>query len=167
MPKLFLDLEETVIKEWEKFPTFLNGNCSAIRAMIDRLIKMDGGSFSVTLFSFAVANDADRSTFINTMKRDLEMMIGVNVDHVLTVEEIMQASQKIHHMKFDDLLEFSMLRGKEGAFDDWCTFNKLTGACILIDDTVKNRTINDMDTGLTMFTVNINTLVKQHSENKI
>ena len=167
MPKIFIDLEETVIKEFKDFPTFMPDNCRAITSFIDNLKKIDSGTIKIFIFSFAIHTDKEHETFDKLIRSDLERLIGNKINGVVTVPQMFIASQKIQRIHFEDITDFILTRGKEGAFQDWCDFSDSKSKhCMLIDDVVRNMTIMNHDSLSTISMFNINTVRENHEKGR-
>lgn len=156
---IFLDLEETVINAWDKNPIFLS-HCKRIFNLL-RLLKVE----SVQIFSFAIHTPEEEEEFKIFIQSDLEKRIGVPVSKVIPVRDMFTASQKVQKMHFEDLCDFILTRGKEGAFHDWCNMNHQKETSILIDDVVPNRTTIDHDFMTNIQTVNVTSLEKDWNRN--
>lgn len=167
MPKIFIDLEETVIREFKDFPTFIPANCRAITHFIDNVKKVDTGSIKIFIFSFAIHTDDELDRFDKFIREDLERLIGHPIEGVVTVPQMFIASQRMQRMRFDDVTDFILIRGKEGAFQDWCDFNFKGSTCLLIDDVVRNMSIMNHDTLSTMTMFNINKVREEHEKGRL
>lgn len=167
MPKIFIDLEETVIQEFKDFPTFIPANCRAITHFINNVKKVDTGTIKIFIFSFAIHTDEELDRFDQFIREDLERLIGHPIEGVVTVPQMFIASQRMQRMRFDDITDFILTRGKEGAFQDWCDFNFKGNTCLLIDDVVRNMSIMNHDTLLTMTMFNINRVREEHEKGRL
>lgn len=164
MPLIFIDLEETVIREFKDFPIFMTANCQAIKQFIHNVKKEDFGTLKIYVFSFAIHTDKDIDRFDQLIRDDLNRLIGHKIDDVVTVPQMFIASQQQQHCHFDDITDFILMRGKEGAFQDWCDYNFKSKHCMLIDDVVRNMSIINHDTLVTMTMFNINTVREEYEK---
>jgi len=158
MMDVFIDLEETVIDAWGKNPIFLR-KCGAIQLLL-KIMKDLGKLELVRIFSFAVHTPEEEAEFKTFLQEDLENRLGVSIAEVIPVRRMFGASQKVQLCHFDDLSDFILMRGKEGAFHDWCHTNQVARVSLLIDDMVPNRVTFDSDTSTTIRTVNVDSLSK-------
>lgn len=147
---VFLDLEGTVIEQWQQFPTFLPKQCGKIRQwMKDRVVT------SVSVFSFAIHTDEERDQFWECIAGDLERILDCKVDTVITVPMMQVASEAINKVRFFDVTDFIQMRGKDMAFHDWCHKHCQCQESVLFDDVVPNRVTVDADDGVIVSTINI------------
>ena len=131
---IFLDLEGTVIDEWKSNSVLLRANVEKIRNFLIGLnIK------EVNIFSAALYNQEEVKTFINRDKSWLENQLGIIINKIISVEEMVEQS-KWHSVIFDAPWEALLMVGKERLFEDWCVAN-MTGKCILIDDSFEPRIV--------------------------
>lgn len=138
--KLFLDLEDTIINSWQD-PTVMEHNIHNIK----RLIKFWELS-QVSIFSFAIYDDLDKETFVESLKINLEEALGVKIVEWLSVKEMQMIVQEYDGVRYDNHLEFIQLKGKHGAFIDVCLARENDDTCVLIDDCVPMRVISDYNT---------------------
>jgi len=157
MPNIFLDLEDTVIDSFNS-GMILHKKCAAIRQSIDSIREFETAPIKTFIFSFAIHTQEELDHFNKILRPNIEQVLGVTIDGVITVPEMMAVSEIAHSLRFDDVTEFICLRGKEGAFLDWCNVKFLT-TNFLFDDVVKNRTFQDHDTGVHCMTFNVDSLV--------
>lgn len=147
--RVWLDLEQTIIAIWQE-PELCN--VPQIRSFLQRQnVK------SVNIFSFAVWNDADREVFNRTMRDGIAQALGVKINLVPTLAEVMKT---IFH-KSGNLFEpheFCSVWGKTKAFHDYIYLSGQKGSHTLIDDMVQNMTIQYEDENYCMRFVNVDTL---------
>lgn len=148
--KVFLDLEETVINNWDEG---LLVNTTRVR---DFLKQQNASEF--TVFSFAVWNDRDKADFDRVHRRTLERALDCRVAACPSVEDFMLADTAFTGVRFSDLTDFISVRGKPGAFHNWCRLNHPTENCLLVDDVVPNLDLVNRDTGVTVRLVNVTEL---------
>ena len=151
---IFIDLEETVINEWGKSPTFLP-HCGRINTLLKLLNPR-----RVQIFSFAIHTPEEEQEFEVFIQADLEHRMGRIIDKVIPVRDMFTISVKAQRTHFLDLSDFLLTRGKEGAFHDWCHVNHAGETSVLIDDVVPNRTTIDHDTKTKIVTLNVTALNK-------
>lgn len=145
--EVFVDLEETLIQSWDN-PLLCN--LQKLRAWFKAAKVTD-----VHLFSFAVWNEGDRDHFIRHFQPSIEDAFEIKFKTVHTVEDFMKADTKRTGVRFDNLTEFILIRGKVGALQSWCGVNHPRGCSVLIDDVVPNMTIHDEDQDLLLKFINV------------
>lgn len=150
---VFLDLEMTVIEQWQNFPTFLPKHCDAIKQFLK-----DEGETEVTIFSFAIHTEEEVDEFVQFIQSDLEKILECKVIGVVSVPMMQEASEAINKVRFFDVTDFIQLRGKALAFHDWCQKHRLGQLSVLVDDVVRNQTTFDHDTNTASETLNVNKL---------
>lgn len=150
---VFLDLEGTVIVQWQNFPTFLPKHCEGIR----NFLKMNAED-SVSIFSFAIHTDEEIEHFIEHIQPDMQRILACKIVQVLSVPMMQTASEAINKVRFFDVSDFIQMRGKDLAFHDWCHKHRSGQSTILVDDVVPNRTAIDHDTNTTVQTINVTKL---------
>ena len=157
MTKLvFLDLEGTVISliEDQFYSTTELYNTQLVRKWLK-----ERGVTAVGIFSFAIDNDVERTTFMNSwLRKALEEGLGVTVGNVVTVEEVRNAILRKHKVKLEYLWEVKQLWGKERGFVDYCKVNFKNCECVLLDDLVDDVTMLIKDKNLSIETVNVDNL---------
>lgn len=144
--QVFLDLEETVITSWAEG---LLCNASRVREF---LVEQQATKF--TIFSFAVWDDRDKAEFDRLHRRGLERALDCRVAACPSVEDFMQADTTLTGVYFDSLTDFISIRGKVGAFTNWCRFQGFSHA-LLVDDVVPNIDIVSRDTGAIIRFINV------------
>lgn len=148
---VFLDLEETIIHSWSD-PRLMNA-----QKIRDFLHKNDANQ--VTIFSFAVWDDKDQDRFADDILPMIETALDVKVVLCPTVQDMMLADTKLTGVHWHgDVSEFIPIRGKHGAFHNWCMLNCVGKSSVLIDDVVKNTFFIDHDSNTVVTTLNVNKL---------
>lgn len=161
---IFLDLEETVIKQWSHSPDFMAHQCAEIRNFLTPLKAMP---FKLFIFSMAIHSDEDKDDFDMSIMEDLKRMIGHDtIDGVVTVPMMQDASEKVNKVRFFDVCDFIQVRGKESSFHDWCHLNHGGEFSVLIDDIVSNRTTTDNDTGTIVQTINVRNISRSKVDDR-
>lgn len=161
--KVFLDLEDTVITVWND--PYLK-NTRKVREYLTTIPQFDG---TVAIFSFAIYNTYDQGVFEQTMKQWLEDALGVSITEWPSVQDVAKASQRLTGVRwFDgdvmnrvDVNEFISIKGKAGAFEDFCLDGHKKGDnthFVLIDDVVPNKTMIYHNRGLVIDLVNVDLL---------
>jgi len=161
--KVFLDLEETVITNWSEE---LLHHPERVKRFLDSIPGFDR---TVEIFSFAIGNQRDKDLFVSRkMKEMLERELNVDIVAWPSVEEMARASQKFTGCRWLfndecpsglDLTEFISIKGKVGAFDDFCMLNHPKDThCILIDDIVPDRITKFWRDNLIIELVNVDRL---------
>lgn len=148
---VFLDLEETVLNNWEDG---LLVNIDKVSAWLDKL-----NVTKVHLFSFAVWNDKDKDRFNQEFKLPLEKALGVTFVDSPSVEDFMDADRQVTGVRLDHLWEYCQVRGKVDGFRSWCKLNFDGQHNVLLDDVVPNATWHNADSGLELQYVNVKDLV--------
>lgn len=148
---VFLDLEETVIDSWD---SGLLCNSSQVREWLaQHNVKQ------VDIFSFAVWNEQDQDKFWREMARPLNKALDVGMGNCITVQDMMQQDRALTGIDWaGDVTEFICLRGKVGAFTNWCRLLHAGNDCVLIDDIVPNMDIINHDTGGSIKFINVRAL---------
>jgi hypothetical protein len=149
--KIFLDLEETVIDSWD---SGMLVNSAQVRDFLDHF-----SAKTARVFSFAVWDRADQDTFDRLHRRPLEKALDVHFDLCPTVQDFMQTDTALTGVHWHgDVTEFITLRGKVGAFTNWCRFHHPDSDCLLVDDIVPNMDIMNHDTHSVIRFVNVSKL---------
>lgn len=148
---VWLDLEETVFESWDcwwnsmntrKLVTFLRAN------NVER----------VGIFSFAVYNETDKTTFNSLMKNSIQQELGVEIISVLSIEDIISIYWKKRGVRIDqhDVLH---LIGKQQAFIDVMTLTAEPDSdSVLIDDVVDDVVVTNQTKSIKIRTLNVKTL---------
>ena len=147
--QVFLDLEETVINNWNEGLL-----CNATRVR-EFLAAQEAKSF--TVFSFAVWDQQDQDDFDRLHRRGLERALDCKVAACPSVDDFMRVDTELTGVHFDSLTDFISIRGKVGAFTNWCRFHGLTRA-VLVDDVVPNVDIVNRDNGDLIRFINVDSL---------
>jgi hypothetical protein len=159
-PKLFLDLEDTIIKSWDN-PTLIN--VDAIREWIDQSFETD--DVTISIFSFAIWNEKDKADFVSRGTRAaIEKALNVEVTEWLSVEEMQQIIEEWSGFRYVDRTDFMQLHGKHDAFIKVCLAREEKTTCVLIDDAVPHRTVIDHARELTIDLLPVQMLTKQPLE---
>lgn len=147
MAKLFLDLEETVIRSWSNQTLC---NIGKIKNFLDTNPGVD--RHDVRIFSFAIYNEADRKEFERDIKPMLERGLNITVTEWPSVMQIAELDQRLTGCRWMDadtmggldICEFIAIRGKPGAFENYIWAEGEDGeSYVLIDDVVPQRSIID------------------------
>jgi hypothetical protein len=149
--QVFLDLEETVIDSWD---SGLLVNSAQVRDWLaQHEIK------GVDIFSFAVWNQQDQLKFDREFAPILRKALDVGIRNCITVQSMMEKDSTLTGINWQgDITEFICLRGKVGAFTNWCRLHHAADVCVLIDDIVPNMDIINHDTGGVIKFINVRTL---------
>lgn len=148
MSTLYLDLEQTVIDNWQDG---LLHKPQRIKHFIDANYP-DINVDDVRIFSFAIYDDADKAKFEHELKGMLEATLDITITQWPSVVEIAAASQKLTGVRWldkdtmggMDIHEYITIVGKFRAFEDWVWLRHEDGnRVVLIDDVVPQRTIYD------------------------
>lgn len=147
--KVFLDLEETVINNWDEG---LLVNATKVREFL-----AEHNATEFTVFSFAVWNDEDKAAFERLHRRPLERALDCRVAACPSVEDFMRVDTEFTGLRFDSLTDFISIRGKVGAFTTWVRAHGL-GNALLVDDVVPDVDIVTRTNGDTIRFVNVDSL---------
>jgi len=135
--KLFLDLEDTVVDNWDDF-LFLPSKCEKIKNFIKENNVID-----VTIFSFAIDNEKDEAYFIKNHQEDLERILDAKIVDIITVEDMMKV------LEFDSLgvsIYAFKIFGKQNVFLNCLYYaDDNTVDYVLFDDMVENVTVINHD----------------------
>ena len=154
--KVFLDLEQTVTTLIED-QLYSTTELIGIQKM--RKFLKERNASVVSIFSFAIDNDEERMTFLNSwLRRALEEGLGVKILEVITVEEVRNAILKRRRAKFEELWEVKQLVGKEVGFLDYVRQHHKNCHCILIDDMVETSKMTFSNSGLEVEMINVDDL---------
>lgn len=136
----FVDLEGTLIEDWDHFE-FLPEHILAVRHLLaSRKVS------EIHIFSFAIHDAMDALRFSKKLQPHLERRLGVKIVSFPTVLEMKKADEQWRKCRLDDITEFILLRGKQGAFESWAATKHPGASCTLIDDVVPNIDIINLDT---------------------
>jgi len=155
---VFIDLENTIIKTWNNHDLI---NILKIRNQLDSLQNFDR---TIGIFSFAIYNETDKHIFNRDIKKKIEEALNVKIKVFPSIEDIlfiiMKGTGCIWNSDSDeDVYEFFNLKGKSGAFEDFCiSQGKTEEHFILIDDMVPDKIIEFKRTGLKIEFINVDTL---------
>jgi len=132
MNTLFLDLEDTIIEEWDR-PFLIN--VDKIKSFIDNNSFTDFG-----IFSYAIHNQSDLALFKRDMKPMIEKALGIKINDDLIwtpshVQDALIKYKKIAGAEWDDVFTWT---DKEYGFQLVCMHLMKDMECVLtlIDDTV-------------------------------
>ena len=145
---VFIDLEETIIDSWS---SRLLINVEKIRRVIDPTDKLG-------VFSFAIWTDSDHREFKNNIRPTLERVLGNAIETTPTAQTMMQIDTELTGVRWESITDFLSIRGKVGAFTNFCSVLKFEHA-VLIDDVVPNIRINNLDTDQIIDFINVGNLV--------
>ena len=144
---VFLDLEETVINNWDE--GFLVHTSKVRDFLKEQNVK------GWTVFSFAVWNASDVAVFQKRHQRFLEKALDCPVLSCPSCQDFMECDTEKTGVRFDSLTDFISIRGKVGAFTNWCAVNHSGQHSVLVDDVVPNAVWTNKDTNTTVEFVNV------------
>ncbi len=139
-PKVFLDLEDTIIKRWDDAELI---NVQKIQAWLQK-----HNVEWIRIFSFAIWTDEDKQRFSNLLQLPIERALNVSILEWMSVEEMAMWSRHQTGLQWFDRTDFMQQRGKHGAFFDVCKATQKDAHCVLIDDAVPNETLACHDLNL-------------------
>lgn len=135
--KVFLDLEGTVINNWDD--ALLLNKCLDIRSWLKcNRVK------EVAIFSAAIWNEADKQRFEKVIKPFLEDALDVKIMEWPSMEDVWK-STTWKGVGFENVCEMISLIGKKRMFEDWCLEKERGNHSILIDDSFGNWAIEHHD----------------------
>lgn len=143
--RLFLDLEDTVIDNWDDF-MFIPSKCEKIRNYIK-----NNDIAEVIIFSFAIDDEKDEEIFKRQHRGDLERVLGVKVGLVVTSNDVKRITghKLLHELKYF---------GKQISFLHYIdTIKNDNTDYVLIDDMVENLTLTYNDSNNKVALINIDT----------
>lgn len=147
--RVFLDLEETVIDSWH---SGMLVNSTRVRDWLQR-----NRVASVGIFSFAIWDTADCQEFDRRLRPWLSRALDTSIDTVVSTETLWHTDTKHSKIHFENISDYIGIRGKAGAFQNWCRW-QLTENTVLIDDVVPNQELFLADANRRIVTVNIQDL---------
>ena len=141
--RLFLDLEDTVVDNWDDF-MFIPSKCEKIRNYIK-----DNNIAEVIIFSFAIDDEKDEEIFKRQHREDLERVLGVKVGLVVTSNDVKRITghKLLHELKYFGK-QISFLHYIDIIKDDNTDY-------VLIDDMVENLTVAYCDSNNIITLINI------------
>lgn len=164
--KIFLDLEQTVIDNWQD--AYLYKPFRVREWLTSMMGEQSAHNLRpVGVFSFAIYNDQDKKAFEQNLWQALELGLMIKITEWPSVEQMARASQLYTGTKWCggkemstlDLIDFIQIRGKVGAFEDWCMAqpeNDIT--YVLLDDIVPNKTVIDHKRNIKIEYVNVDNI---------
>ena len=157
LPKiLFLDLEETVIDEFEKTGLATLMHIDAVRAFIAAEAPTQ-----VRLFSFAMSSEHCIRRFELFFEARLSRALGIEFDlaDTFTTGKLHKRCNE-HFQFFEDDLECMNFHGKDYGFQHFIEMSPQFKDCevVLVDDSVIAKTIVIPHRNLTIRMVNVNDL---------
>ena len=128
--KVFLDLEGTIINNWNQAELI---NVSLLSAYLRRHAVKE-----ISIFSFAIWDNDDKDRFEQQMKAMLERALDVQVIEWRSVDDMLTSVG----CDLNERMDFIRERGKARAFIDVCKVREHSGStCVLIDDAVPYETL--------------------------
>ena len=137
--QIFVGLEETLIEDWDSL-RFMSEHIRAVKHLLETRKVTE-----IHIFSFAIHNSEDNLRFAEELQPHLEARLGVKIVSAPTVMSMKMVDEQWRKCRLDDITEFIMLRGKQGAFKSWASMKHPGCECTLIDDVVPNMDIMDHD----------------------
>ena len=148
MIKVWLDLEDTIITNWDD-GILLNPN--KIKNWLDKNHIED-----IDIWSFAIWNQQDKDFFVSSnMKTTIENALKRRINDFLSVEDMQSLIFDYERITYFSREEFMQLNSKKWSFIKYCLGYQMGHTCYLIDDAVPNQTIIDHNTNTTIHLVNI------------
>lgn len=155
-PKFFFDLEETLITDWHN-PVLTN--VEKVRALV-----AVSAITEVRIFSWAIWDQSDADKFNREMKDCIENAFGFKIIEIILKRDAIAIVAKRRGLwvdmnnPMDDIADIANNIGKDGIFTEFCFARERDCICVLVDDVVPNRTIEDHDLNVIVKLVNVNNL---------
>lgn len=147
----YFDLEETLITSW--VDTLL---CN--KQKVEAFIKHHNVK-EVHIFSAAIWDDFDKTTFEKNLKEWLEGVYNISIISWPSMKDVW-AKTNWKTVKFDNVSEFIMLIGKKRMFEDWCKITHHRDShCILLDDSFEEEILTNKNHNTIIEVVDINKVV--------
>ena len=136
---VFLDLEETVIKDWFE-PFELTMNVMFVKEQVEVLKKRFGQNVSFHVFSFAVSDERDLEVFNEELRPWLESEFGeVESCFMASNENLFDLAAKKGLARSDmDMPSDLFGNMKSEAFEEFVKLNHKNEVNVLFDDVVEN-----------------------------
>ena len=144
--KHFWDLEDTCMTTWGDGCLI---NVSKLQDWVEK-----NNVTEITIFSFAIWNDADVERFNHEFKSKLERAFNVKVVDVVKAETVHEVVCHAMRAAFT-LSEFLSLWGKKRSFMEYCAITLKDCTAVLLDDCVPNMTVHMHDLNLVVEYVNV------------
>ena len=137
-PRVFLDLEQTIIDEWSN-PVLINVG------KISNFLRQNNVD-EIEIFSFAIWDEKDEANFCCELETRLMEALGLQVRFIVhRVDQISNAVFKNTGVLWERQ-ELITCLGKQEAFTQFCRAKFGKGDhCILLDDMVMNSVTVDTD----------------------
>jgi len=135
MGVLYLDLEGTIIKDWQE-PVILWSKVDRIKRMIE-IDETQGELGKLGIFSWAIWDDKDKQKFEDTLYKPISNAIGmqIDLDSIPSVDDLVTLFSTEGYTRHErqDIFDFY---NKESAFIKYCRLHYKEGSFILMDDVV-------------------------------
>ncbi len=155
---VFLDLEDTVIDEFNKVGFAALVNIAEVKAFIETEAPA-----AVKLFSFALWNDHCVKQFGFFFEERLNRALGVKFDlaDVFTTEKLFLMCRR-RGLIFEDQNECMLFHSKDYGFQRFIEMSPEFDDCevVLVDDAVESKTIHYPGRNLTIRMVNVTDLLQ-------
>lgn len=148
MKRVFLDLEGTIIDMWDN-PVLIN-----VDKIRDFLAKHNVSE--IEIFSFAIWDENDVNAF-DDIKESLEKNLCVNIKTTHPLNDVSKIVNKFNHFQLK-AIETASLWGKARSFEDFIDATHENSHCILIDDIIPMKRIENKDTGNIIELINVDSL---------
>jgi len=154
-PKFFFDLEETLITDWQN-PVLTN--VEKVRALV-----AVSAITEVRIFSWAIWDQSDADKFNREMKDWIENAFGFKIIEIILKHDAIATVAKRRGLSVDmknpmDIADIANNIGKDGIFTEFCFARERDCICVLVDDVVPNRTIEDHDLKVIVELINVDDL---------
>lgn len=148
MKRVFLDLEGTIIDMWDN-PILIN-----VDKIRNFLVKCEVSE--IEIFSFAIWDKDDVNAF-GDIKESLEKNLCVNIKTTHPLDDVSKIVNKFNRFQLKTI-ETASLWGKARSFEDFIDATHENSHCILIDDIVPLKRIENKDTGNIIELINVDSL---------
>jgi len=146
MKILFLDLDETLIIDWD--------NIVPIRENLDRIHNfiVQEQISEAYIFSASIWTEEERLFFQNNIEPVISPYLGDIHLIPLLFKDIFSTIVKEHklHVEPSDFNDLFVFNTKMQPFIEWCKIKKKGSTCVLFDDIVDNSVVQFPDLDLTI-----------------
>ena len=148
MKQLWLDLEETIINNWNDG---LLINSTRIRNWLD-----NNNIDDINIWSFAIWDEKDQLEFVKSgMKESIERVLRRQILSYPSITEMSKFVYQYEKIHYDGRTDFIAINGKHWSFIKFCMGQHPGKDCILIDDSIPSWNIEDTKTGGKITLINV------------
>ena len=147
--KVWLDLEETIIDNWD---SGLLINPGKIKKWLKSTYNVD----EISIWSFAIWDDADKEEFVSSgMKEMIEKALECRIIDFPSVEDMQRRVEEYESIRYESRGEFMQLNQKRWSFMKYCLGYEPNTRCVLLDDAVPSWELVDWKTKTVVHLVNV------------